>query len=153
MSMQIKRTKIVVTITFAGLMAVVLSNSCLLTSVTYAVPLTPTTQLPAVKITSPFKGQQIRVGSTILVSGISSPPPGVSYTGCTVTVLLNDAKPYQKTSAMGHGGRGDYSIWHYNITPKYAPIKHGQNKITAKISCAASPSNLTKYNSVNVTGI
>jgi hypothetical protein len=153
MSMQIKRINIVVTITFAGLMVVALSNSCLLTSVTYGLPLTPTMQLPTVKITSPFKGQQIRVGSTILVSGISSPPPGVLHTGCTVTVLLNDVKPYQKTVAMGHGGRGDYSIWNYNITPKYAPIKHGQNKITAKISCAVSPYNLTKYNSVNVTGI
>jgi hypothetical protein len=134
-------------------MAVVLSNSSLLTSVSYAVPLSPTTQLPAVKILSPHKSQQFRVGSNILVSGISSPPPGVLHKGCTVSVLLNDVKPYQKTVATGHGGTGDYSMWHYNITPKYAPIKHGQNKITAKISCAASPSNLTKFYSVNVTGI
>jgi hypothetical protein len=149
--MQIKRTKIMFTITFAALMVV--SNFWLLTSVSYAVPLSPTTQLPAVKITSPHKSQQIRVGSNILVSGISSPPSGVSHKGCTVSVLLNDVKPYQKTVAMGHGGKGDYSIWHYNITPKYASIKHEQNKITAKISCAASPSNLTKFNSVNLTGI
>jgi hypothetical protein len=88
-----------------------------------------------------------------LVSGISSPPPGVSYTGCTVSVLLNDVKPYQKTVATGPGGTGDYSTWHYEITPKYAHIKYGQNKITGKITCAASPSNLTKFNSVNVTGI
>ena len=151
MSMQIKRTKIMFTITFAALMVV--SNFWLLTSVSYAVPLSPTTQLPAVKITSPHKSQQIRVGSNILVSGISSPPPRVSHTGCTVSVLLNGVKPYQKTVAMGHGRKGDYSIWHYNITPKYTPVKHGQNKITAKISCGASPSNLTKFNSVNVTGI
>jgi hypothetical protein len=81
----------------------------------------------------------------------------VSHTGCTVSVLLNDVKPYQKTVALGHGGRGDYSVWHYNITPEYAFIKLGQNKITAKISCIARPSNLTliftdKFNSVNVTG-
>jgi hypothetical protein len=88
-----------------------------------------------------------------LVSGISSPPPGVSHTGCTVSVLLNGVKPYQKTVATGLGGINDYSIWHYNITPKYALIKHGQNKITAKISCIASPSNLTKFTSVNMTGI
>src|SRR5205823_12445068 len=35
----------------------------------------------------------------------------------------------------------------------YAALKQGQNKITAKISCAASPTNLTKFNSLNVTGI
>jgi hypothetical protein len=151
--MQIKRTKIMFTITFAALTAVVLSNSWLLTSVSYAVPLSPTTQLPAVKITSPPKSQQVIALGNILVSGISLPPPGVSHTGCTVSVLLNDVKPYQKTVATGPGGTADYSIWHYEITPKYAPIKHGQNKITAKISCAASPSNLTKFYSVNVTGI
>ena len=27
---------------------------------------------------------------------------------------------------MGHAGKGDYSIWHYNITHKYASIKHGE---------------------------
>ena len=140
------------TITFAALMAAVLLNFWLLTNVSYAVPLLPTTQLPAIKITSPHKSQQIRVGSNILVSGISSPPPGISHTGCTVSVLLNDVKPYQKAVAMGHGGKADYSVWRYNITHKYASLQLGQNKITSKISCIASPSNLTKFNSVNVTG-
>jgi hypothetical protein len=78
---------------------------------------------------------------------LSSPPQGISHTGCTVSVLLNDVKPYQKTVAMGHGGKGDYSVWH-----KYASLKLGQNKITAKMSCIASPSNVTKFNSMNVTG-
>jgi len=132
------------TITFGALIAVVLSNFLLLTNVSYAVPLSPTMQLPAIKITSPHKSQQIRVGTNILVSGISSPPPGISHTGCTVSVLLNDVKPYQKTVAMGHGGKGDYSVWHYNITHKYASLNLGQNKITAKISCIASASNVTK---------
>ena len=141
------------TITFAALMAGVLSNFWLLTSVSYAVPLSSTTtQLPAVKITFPHKSQQFRLGNNILVSGISSPPSGVSHTGCTVSVLLNDVKPYQQTVALGHGGKGDYSVWHYNITPEYASLKLGQNKITVKITCIASPYNLTKFNSVNVTG-
>jgi hypothetical protein len=98
------------TITFAAPMAAVLSNFWLLTNVSYAVPLSPTPQLPAIKITSPHKSQQIKVGSNILVSGISSPPPGVSHTGRTVSVLLNDVKPYQKTVALGHGGKDDYSV-------------------------------------------
>jgi hypothetical protein len=151
MSTQLERQNMF-TIIFATLMAGVVLNFLLLTNVSYAVPLSPTLQLPAVKITFPHKSHQIRVGSNILVSGISSPPPGISHTGCTVSVLLNDVKPYQKTVAMGHGGKGDYSVWHYNITHKYASLKLGQNKITAKISCIASPSNVTKFNSMNVTG-
>jgi hypothetical protein len=150
MSMQLTN---MLTITFAVLIAGVLSNLWLLAaSVSYAVPLSPTTQLPTVKITFPHKSQQFRVGSNILVSGISSPPPGVSHTSCTVSILLNDVKPYQKSVALGHGGKGDYSVWHYNITHKYASLRLGQNKITAKIYCIVSPSNLTKFNSVNVTG-
>jgi hypothetical protein len=152
MSMQLKRQNIL-RIAFAALMTGVLSNFWLLTNVSYALPLSPTSQLPAVKISFPHKSQQIRVGSNILVSGISSPPLGVSHTDCTVLVLLNDAKPYQKTVALGHGGKDDYSVWQYNMTSKYASLTHGQNKITAKITCIASPSNVTKFNSVNVTGI
>jgi hypothetical protein len=151
MNMQLKRHNML-TITFAAITVVIVSNFWLLTIVSYALPLLPTSQLPTVKITSPHKSQQIRVGSNILVSGISSPPPRVSHRGCTVSVLLNDVKPYQKAVALGHGGKGDYSVWHYNITHKYASLKHGQNKITAKIICIASPSNVTKFNSVNVTG-
>jgi hypothetical protein len=149
MSMQLKNPNMF-TIILAALMVAVLSNFWLLTNLSYGA-LLPTSQLPAVKITTPHKSQQIRVGTNILVSGISSPPLGISHTGCTVSVLLNDVKPYQQTVALGHGGKGDYSVWHYNITPKYASLKLGQNKITAKISCIASPSNVTKFNSVNVT--
>ena len=116
MSMELKRHNIII-ITFG---AGILSNLWLLTNVSYAVPLSPTSQLPAVKITSPHKSQQIPVGSNILVSGISSPPPGVLHTSCTVSVLLNDAKPYQKTVALGHEGKGTlhqiirrFLIWFY----------------------------------------
>jgi hypothetical protein len=38
------------------------------------------------------------------------------------------------TVALGHGEKDNYSVWHYNITPKYASLKLGQNKITAKIT-------------------
>jgi hypothetical protein len=110
--------------------------------------------LPSIKITSPHKDQQVPVDSPVLVSGVSSPPPpDKTRTDCTVSVSLNGVKPYQKAVATGHGGTSDYSTWRYGITANYAAIKQGQNKITAKISCAASPTNLTKFNSLNVTGI
>jgi len=101
---------------------------------------------------SPHKGQQIPVSNHLVVSGISSPPDKIQ-TDCTVSVLLNSVRPYQKAVATGHGGTTDFSTWRYSITPNYAIIKQGQNKITAKISCAANPTNLTKFNSLNVTGI
>jgi hypothetical protein len=114
----------------------------------------PSTNLPSVKIMSPHNGQQIPVGSHLVVSGLSSPPPAdTKRTYCTVSLLLNAVKPYQKAVATGHGGTTDFSTWRYGITPDYATIKGGQNKITAKISCAANPANLTKFNSLNVTGI
>jgi hypothetical protein len=139
-----------------GMTTVLAFGSWCVIGSTYAVSssLSPSTNLPSVKITSPHKGQQVAVDSNILVSGISSPPPAdKSRTDCTVSVLLNEVKPYQKVVATGHGGTTDYSTWQYGITPNYAAIKQGQNKITAKISCAANPTNLTKFNSLNVTGI
>jgi len=140
---------------FGMITSLILGSWCVIGS-TYAVSssLSPSTNLPSVKITSPHKGQQVPVDSNILVSGISSPPPAdKSRTDCTVSVLLNAVKPYQKAIATGHGGTTEYSTWQYGITPNYAAIKQGQNKITAKISCAANPTNLTKFNSLNVTGI
>ena len=110
---------------------------------------------PSVKIISPHKGQQVPVDSNIIVSGISSPAPAAdkTYADCAVLVLLDDIKPYQKAAATGHGGTNDYSTWKYTITPKYAALKQGQNKITSKVSCIGSFTNFTKFYSVNITGI
>jgi hypothetical protein len=52
------------TITFAALMIAVLSNFWLLTNVSYAVLLSPTSQLPTVKVIFPQKSQQIPVGKS-----------------------------------------------------------------------------------------
>jgi hypothetical protein len=141
---------------FGMITGIIFGSWCVGSSPTFAVsssPL-PSTNLPSVKIMSPHKGQQIPVGSHLVVSGISSPPPAdTKQTDCTVSVLLNAIKPYHKAVATGHGGTTDYSTWQYSTTPKYAAIKQGQNKITAKISCEATPANLTKFSSLNVTGI
>src|SRR5207249_1677126 len=101
-----------------------------------------------VKITSPSKGQQVPSGG-ILVSGISS---ANATTDCTVSIIINGIRPYQKAAPTGHGGANDYTNWTFTATQKYAVIKLGQNKITAKMAC---PQNLnyTKFYSVNVTGV
>lgn len=102
-----------------------------------------------VKITSPSDGQKIKLGETIPINGSSTDNPTAD---CQVAVIVNNIKPYQKADAVGSGGKGDYSNWIFNLMSNYTTIQEGQNKITAKLSCINSPSNLTKWYSVNVTG-
>jgi hypothetical protein len=101
-----------------------------------------------VRITSPAKGQHVAVGN-ILISGISS---SNSTNRCTVSVILNGLKPYQQATAAGNKGPNDYSNWTFTATQKYTTIKEGMNKITAKYTCPQN-ANLTKFYSVNVTGV
>ena len=101
-----------------------------------------------VKITSPSKGQQVQPGG-ILVSGTSS---ANATTACTVSVVINGIRPYQRAVPTGHGGANDYSNWTFTATQKYTVIKQGQNKMTAKMSCPQNL-NFTKFYSINVTGV
>jgi hypothetical protein len=99
-----------------------------------------------VKITSPIRGQQIPVRSSVTVTGTSiSKSPD-----CEVSVIVNGIKPYQKAVPTGTGMANNYSTWTYRLTPTL--IKLGQNKITAKFSCGNNVS-FTPHNSVNVTGV
>jgi len=41
----------------------------------------------------------------------------------------------------------------FTYTSKYHVINVGLNELTAKLSCDIGPFNVTKYDSVNVTGI
>jgi hypothetical protein len=63
-------------------------------------------------------------------------------------------RPYQKTVPIGQAGGNDYSKWKYTFTPTYAgTIREDLNRITAKLLCQAYPANLTKFYSINVTGM
>jgi Bacterial Ig domain len=106
-------------------------------------------QLIGVKITSPSSGQQVPVGE-LTISGTSTDD---TTTDCTVYADWNDQKPFQKTVATGPGGLDDYSNWTFTYTEDYHLITNGTNELTAKLSCLSNPTNLTKWNSVNVTGI
>jgi hypothetical protein len=102
----------------------------------------------AVKITSPATGQQIPSGQSLIVSGVSSDN---STSDCKVSVIVNGVRPYQPSIANGTGGTNDYSTWNFMITPTYTTITEGSdNKITSKLECMP---NLTKWYSVNVTGV
>jgi hypothetical protein len=120
-------------------------------------------KIPSVKITSPKSGQLVFASitntsnptngtsnnSTLLVSGTATDN---ADSPCEVSVLLNDVRPYQPATPRGTSGIDDYSNWQFSLTPDYAPIKQGANKITAKLECLKSPVNLTKWYSVRVIG-
>ena len=116
-------------------------------------PASPPSHAPPAKphvvgIVSPSKGKQVLVGKALLISGTSAGNTNAVSINCQVSVIVNGIKPYQRATATGSD---DYSKWNFTLTPKNTSIKQGQNKITAKYSCANSPSSF--YNSVNVTGV
>ena len=108
-----------------------------------------------IKITSPTTGQQVPIGQ-LTISGISTDNP---TTDCTVYADWNDTQPMQRATPAGLNftefGRqnNDYSTWTFTYTSKYHLINEGVNELTAKLSCDIGPFNVTKYDSVNVTGI
>src|SRR5919108_5328502 len=102
-----------------------------------------------IKITSPVTGQKVPVGE-LKVLGTSTDD---ATTDCQAYVDVNDIKPMQNTTAAGVGGQNDYSNWTFMYTNKYHLISEGINELTAKLSCSNNPANVTKYYSVNVTGV
>jgi hypothetical protein len=102
-----------------------------------------------VKITSPTNNQNISTGQ-LTIAGTSTE---TAASECQVYVDWNDKKPFQRVVATGSEGSGDYPRWNYTYTATYHEITNGTNELTSKISCLASPSNLTKWYSINVTGI
>jgi hypothetical protein len=104
-----------------------------------------------VKITNPAKGQQVAIGKNLTLLGTSSYN---TTSNCGVFVIVDGVRPYQKTIPTGQAGGNDYSKWKYTFTPAYsATIREGINRITAKLLCQANPVNLTKFYSINVTGM
>ena len=81
----------------------------------------------------------------------------VSYNAtsrCGVLVIVDGVRPYQKTTPVGQTGGNDYSKWKYTPTPAYAgTIREGINRITVELLCQANPTNLTRFYSINVTGM
>ncbi|HEY9387518.1 MAG TPA: hypothetical protein VIP70_10795 [Nitrososphaeraceae archaeon] len=105
----------------------------------------------AIKITSPTTGTSVPIGGQkqLEISGTSTDD---ALADCEVSVIVNNVKPYQAAIANGSSGINDYSGWKFLLNSSYASIKEGpNNKITSKIVC--TPNNLTKWYSVNVTGV
>jgi hypothetical protein len=109
------------------------------------------TKTNMVIIISPTKGQHFPVSKVLGISGTSAGNSNSSSINCQVFVIVNGIRPYQQSTPIGPNGAGDYSKWSFSLTPKYTAIKEGQNKLTAKFSCANSPASF--YNNLNVTGV
>ena len=112
-------------------------------------PQLPLTPIIGVKITSPTAGQETSVGE-LNITGTSTDN---ATTDCTVYADWNNLKPFQKAIATGPGGVNDYSTWIFTYTDKYHLITNGTNELTSKLSCISNPTNLTKWNSITVTGV
>ena len=109
-----------------------------------------------VKITTPASNQQVPFQNnnnrSLQITGTST---DTIDTDCQVSVIANDIRPYQNTTATGPGGEIDYSTWIYSLAPPL--IKEGPNKVTARISCidstvlGANDTNMVKHSSVFFT--
>jgi len=102
-----------------------------------------------VKIVFPVNGEHVFVGELVVIG--TSTDNGIS--DCHVYIDWNDIKPFQEVLAAGPYRPDDYSTWTFSYTEHYHLIEDGANELTAKLFCAAEPMNLTKYYTINVTGI
>jgi hypothetical protein len=113
-----------------------------------------------IHIISPPKEEAVPAGSPLEISGDSS---DTAESNCKILVVVDDKQPYQETTPTGPGGPNDYSTWSFTVSPPYAEIEEGLNKITAKATCDSlySPElkqdlltkQYEKHYSINVTGI
>ena len=105
------------------------------------------TQKESIKILSPVTTQNATVGKDLLISGQSSDD---DVKNCSVSVIVNDIRPYQNAFARGIKGLDDFSRWEFVLSNNYTHVIEGINKITAKLLCESAP---TRWYSVSVNGI
>ena len=118
----------------------------------------------SVKITSPAQGQSFLFNNqnSLPIFGTSTLPSPLSkinndtLAGCQVSVIVNNVKPYQKSTPTGPNGVNDYSSWRLVLNPDYTRLTEGLNRITAKLSCPGNNNDIEplvdiKSNSVFIT--
>jgi hypothetical protein len=100
-----------------------------------------------INILNPVTTQNVSSQDELIISGQSSDN---NLKNCSVSVIVNDVKPYQNAVAKGSGGATDFSAWEFVLHNNYTHINEGENKITSKLLCAsASP----RWYSVFVNGV
>ena len=109
----------------------------------------PSSPIPTeiIKIVKPVTTQNVSSQDELIISGQSSDN---NSKNCSVSVIVNDVKPYQNAVAKGSGGATDFSEWEFVLHGNYTHINAGENKITSKLFCeSASP----RWYSVFVNGV
>jgi hypothetical protein len=110
------------------------------------VPLSPI-PTETINIVNPVTTQNVSSQDGLIISGQSSDN---NVKNCSVSVIVNDVKPYQNAVAKGSGGTSDFSAWEFVLHDTYTHINEGENKITSKLLCASeSP----RWYSVFVNGV
>jgi hypothetical protein len=104
-------------------------------------------QRESIKIDSPISSQNASLGKELIITGHSSDNTAKN---CSVSLIVNDVRPYQNAIAKGTGGINDFSEWEFSLRNDYTQIIEGENKITAKLLCMSVP---TRWNSVFINGI
>ena len=104
-------------------------------------------QQETIKIVNPITTQNVTTGQELSISGLSSDN---SLKNCSVSLIVNDVKPYQNAVASGTAGTDDFSQWKFVLRTNYTQIIDGENKITAKLLCSNAP---TRWYSVFVVGV
>ncbi|MDP9305323.1 MAG: hypothetical protein M3O68_03145 [Thermoproteota archaeon] len=100
-----------------------------------------------INIVNPVTTQNVSSQDGLIISGQSSDD---NLKNCSVSVIVNDVKPYQNAVAKGSGGATDFSAWEFVLHNTYTHINEGANKITSKLLCAAeSP----RWYSVFINGL
>ena len=102
-----------------------------------------------IKILSPKSGKEIPDGN-LTIFGTSTDS---EKSNCSVSVDLNNQKPFQKAKATGPYGENDYSSWTFTYSPSYHTIETGINDLTSKLECVENSKVITKWHSINVTGV
>ena len=105
------------------------------------------TQIESINIDNPISSQNASMGKELIISGHSSDN---SAKNCSVSLIVNDVRPYQNAVAKGTGGINDFSRWEFSLRDDYTQIMEGKNKITAKLLCVSAP---TRWYSVVVNGV
>jgi hypothetical protein len=100
-----------------------------------------------IKIVNPITTQNVSTGGELIISGLSSDN---TLKDCSVSVIVNDVRPYQIAVAKGTGGINDFSQWEFVLRTSYTQIIEGENKITSKLTCSTAP---PRWYSVFVNGV
>ena len=103
-----------------------------------------------IEIVTPINEQTTSIDSDLEISGISNYDP---TSVCTVSVIVNDVKPYKKTVPTGGNKTTEFFTWKYVIESDSNPIRQGDNKVTARLLCAGEDGqDIRKWDSVAIIG-